>query len=103
MNVALFFIVCAYLCLSLYRSDYPTGVMFALFSLLVWGDSLLIFSMHSYGEASSTDATLMGATDLLQSGGANVYVRNYLICRKYCRAAGQFFSCVPLWFFICQP
>ncbi len=35
----------------------------------------------SYGEASSTDVTLMGATDFLQYGGANVYVRNYLVCR----------------------
>jgi hypothetical protein len=37
-----------------------------------------------YGEASATDVILLGATDLLQNGGANVYVRNYLICRKHC-------------------
>jgi hypothetical protein len=37
--------------------------------------------LHRYGEASSTDAILLGATDLLQNGGANVYVRNYLVCR----------------------
>jgi hypothetical protein len=39
--------------------------------------------LFRYGEASSTDATLSRATDLLQNGGANVFVRNYLVCRTF--------------------
>jgi hypothetical protein len=34
-----------------------------------------------YGEASATDVTLVGSTDLVQIAGANVYVRNYIVCR----------------------
>jgi hypothetical protein len=46
-------------------------------------ESAKLVFFYRYGEASSTDATLLGAADLLQNGGANVYVRNYQICRKH--------------------
>ncbi len=67
------------------RSNYPTGVLFVDFADLYeyFFKGVLLFILHRYGEASSTDATLLGATDFLQYGGANVYVRNYLVCRTF--------------------
>ncbi len=43
--------------------------------------SAVSFFPHRYAEASASEATLLGSTDLLLAGGANVFVRNYLICR----------------------
>jgi hypothetical protein len=38
--------------------------------------------LYSYGEASFKDTQSAQLFDLLEYGGANVYVRNYQVCRK---------------------
>jgi hypothetical protein len=41
----------------------------------------LCLTIHRYGEASYKDASVSSLLENLQRGGANVYVRNYLVCR----------------------
>ncbi len=63
----------------LFRDNYPTEVLYA---FAYCQDFILfdtrVFVIFRYGEASSN----MFVDDFLTQGGANVYVRNYQICRK---------------------
>ena len=65
------------LCLS-----YPNLRFIVFFlALEVWLSKCIIMALSiRYAEASFSDSR-NGITDLLSTGGANVFVRNYLVCR----------------------